>query len=105
MTGLDALPLWAAVLAGVAVVVGAATTLLGSIGLLRLTTFYERAHAPTLGSSMGAAFVLLGSIVLFSALGTRAVVHEVLLWVFVTVTTPVTLVWLVRTATGRKPPD
>lgn len=105
MSALDALPMWAAVVAAIAVVAGAGMTLLGSFGLLRLRTFYERAHAPTLGSSLGSAFVLLGSIVLFSALGTRAVVHEVLLWVFVTVTTPVTLVWLVRTATGRKPPD
>ena len=105
MTGLDALPMWAAIVAGVAVVIGAAMTLLGTIGLLRLETFYARAHAPTLGTSLGAAFVLLGSIVLFSTLGTRAVVHEVLLWAFVTVTTPITLVWLLRTATGRKPPD
>ena len=105
MSALASLPMWAAVVAGMAVLVGAAMTLLGSIGLLRLETFYQRAHAPTLGTSLGAAFILLGSIVLFSALGTRAVVHEVLLWMFVTVTTPITLVWLLRTATGRRPPD
>ena len=37
----------------------------------------------------------------FSALGTRPILHEVLIVIFVTVTTPVTLTILVRAASLR----
>lgn len=95
------LPLWAAILVSAFIVAGAAFTLIGAIGLVRLKTFYERVHAPTLGATMGAAFILLGSVVCFSVLQTRPVLHEVLIAVFATVTTPVTLILLVRAALYR----
>ena len=86
----------------VLLVVGAAITLIGSIGLLRLRTFYERVHAPTLGMTLGTACIALASMIYFSALETRAVVHELLIVVFVLVTTPVTLMILVRAAQLRE---
>ena len=101
MTDLDTLPAWAALLASVLVLLGAGITLVGAIGLLRLRTFYERMHAPTLGATWGAGGVLLGSIVLFSVLEARPVLHEALIAVFVTVTTPVTLMLLARAALYR----
>ena len=101
MTDLDTLPVWAALLASVLVLLGAGITLVGAIGLLRLRTFYERMHAPTLGATWGAGGVLLGSIVLFSVVQARPVLHEALIAVFVTVTTPVTLMLLARAALYR----
>ena len=101
MTDLDTLPAWAALLASVLVLLGAGITLVGAIGLLRLRTFYERMHAPTLGATWGAGGVLLGSIVLFSVVQARPVLHEALIAVFVTVTTPVTLMLLARAALYR----
>ena len=95
------LPLWAAVLVSLFIVAGAAITLTGAIGLVRLKTFYQRVHAPTLGATMGTALILLGSVVCFSVLQTRPVLHEVLIAVFATVTTPVTLILLVRAALYR----
>ena len=95
------LPLWAAVLVSAFVVAGAALTLIGAIGLVRLKAFYDRVHAPTLGATMGNALILLGSIVCFSVLQTRPVVHEVLILVFAIITTPVTLILLVRAALYR----
>ena len=80
---------------------GAAITLIGSVGLLRLRTFYERVHAPTLGTTLGTACVALASMIYFSALGSRIVLHELLIIVFVTVTTPISLMVLVRAATFR----
>jgi multicomponent K+:H+ antiporter subunit G len=80
---------------------GAAITLTGSLGLLRLRTFYERVHAPTLGTTLGTACIALASIIYFSMLGSRLVVHELLIIVFVTVTTPITLMILVRAASFR----
>jgi multicomponent K+:H+ antiporter subunit G len=80
---------------------GAAITLIGSLGLLRLRTFYERVHAPTLGPTLGTTCVALASIIYFSTSGSRLVVHELLIIVFITVTTPISLMVLVRAAVLR----
>jgi len=101
MTHAADLPAWAALLTSFLVLLGAGFTVIGAIGLLRLKTFYERMHAPTLGSTWGAAGILLGSIVFFSVLQSRPVLHEVLIAIFVTVTTPVTLTLLARAALYR----
>jgi multicomponent K+:H+ antiporter subunit G len=99
------LPLWAAILVSVFIVAGAALTLIGAVGLVRLRTFYERVHAPTLGATMGTALILLGSVVCFTVLQSRPVLHEVLIAVFATLTTPVTLILLVRAALYRDRTD
>ena len=49
------LPAWALMVVVILLVVGAAATLIGSLGLLRLRTFYERVHAPTLGTTWAPA--------------------------------------------------
>jgi multicomponent K+:H+ antiporter subunit G len=101
MTYAGNLPTWAALLTAVLVLLGAGLTLLGAIGSLRFGNFFERVHAPTLGTSWGTGATVLASIVFFSALGSRAVLHELLLGVFITVTTPVTLMLLARAALYR----
>lgn len=95
------LPNWTAMLTSVLVLVGAGLTLIGSLGLLRFKSFYERVHAPTLGSTLGAGAILIASAIYFSVLQTRLVLHEVLIAIFMTVTTPVTLMLLVRAALHR----
>ena len=98
-----ALPLaeWLQVAIGLVVLAGALITFIGTIGLVRWATFYQRIHAPTLGTSFGAALILLASSLYSSfALG-WPVLHEVLILVFILVTTPVTLVLLARAALYR----
>jgi multicomponent K+:H+ antiporter subunit G len=95
------LPLWAAVLVGALVLLGAVITLVGALGLLRLDNFYKRVHAPTLGTTIGTACILAASMICFSTLNTRPMIHEVLIAVFVTLTTPITLMLLVRAALYR----
>lgn len=95
------LPAWAALTTAVLVILGAGVALIGSIGLLRLGNFYQRVHAPTLGATIGAGAILVASMVFFSALDGRPVLHEILIAVFLTVTTPVTLILLVK-ATHRR---
>jgi hypothetical protein len=65
------IPVWAAIIAATLLVVGAGITLIGSLGLLRLATFYERVHAPTLGTTLGAACIASASIITFTALQSR----------------------------------
>jgi multicomponent K+:H+ antiporter subunit G len=95
------LPGWAALLTAALVLAGAGLTFVGSLGLLMLGSFYRRVHAPTLGSTLGAGGILLASMLCFSLLEGRPVLHEVLIAAFVTATTPVTLMVLVRAALFR----
>ena len=101
MTAMGDLPGWVALLVAFCVLLGAAVTLIGSVGLLRLGSFYARVHAPTLGATLGMGSILLGSALYFSVLEARPVVHEILIAVFVTLTTPVTLMLLARAALYR----
>ncbi len=101
MNGIEQVPAWAAVLAAALVLMGAAVTLVGSLGLLRLGTFYERVHAPTLGTTLGTVFVALASIVYFSVLQSRPILHEILIVGLVAVTTPIALTVLVGAARFR----
>jgi multicomponent K+:H+ antiporter subunit G len=101
MTHAAGLPAWAALLTALLLLLGAGLTLTGSLGLLRLKSFYERIHAPTLGTTLGIGCVLLASMVFFSALQARLVLHELLIAAFMVVTTPVTLMLLARAALYR----
>ena len=95
------LPAWAALIVALLVLSGAIVTLVGSIGLLRLKTFYDRVHAPTLGSSLGVTLIVLASILCFSVLRSRLSVHEILIGIFLTLTTPVAFMLLARAALYR----
>ena len=95
------LPIWAALPVALLILFGAGLGLTGSIGLLRLRGFYERVHAPTLGATLGIGCILLASMLFFSVLQSRAVVHEVLITVIMVITAPITLMLLARAAVHR----
>jgi multicomponent K+:H+ antiporter subunit G len=101
MTHLDAIPLWAAIPAAAFLVLGALLTLIGTIGLARLPNFYTRLHAPTLGTSWGTGGIVFASMIVSTATEGRPVLHELLIALFVTVTTPVTLMLLGRATLYR----
>ena len=95
------LPGYIAAATAVLVVLGAALALIGSIGLLRLGSFYDRVHPPAMGSTLGTGCVLIASMVLFSALESRPVVHEIAITVLMIFTTPVTYILIVRAGLHR----
>jgi multicomponent K+:H+ antiporter subunit G len=72
---------------------------------VRLKTFYERVHAPTLGATLGMFLILGGSVVYFTAAEGKFMPVELLVAVFFTVTTPVTLIILARAALFRDRTD
>ena len=84
------------------VLLGAAAAFTGSLGLLRLPTFFERVHAPTMGTTLGTASILAGSMVLFGSLEGRLAMHEILIAAFMTLSTPVTYMLLGRAALQRE---
>jgi multicomponent K+:H+ antiporter subunit G len=102
MTPAELLPAWAALLVALLVLIGGGLALTGAVGTLKLATFFERIHAPTLGTSWGTGAIVLASILCFSVLGSRLAVHEILIGIFVTVTTPVTLMLLARAVLYRE---
>ena len=95
------LPLWASILVALLLVLGSALTLLGTLGPLMLKSFYDRVHPPTLGATCGAASILVASMVYFSVQEGRFVFQEVLLLVCLFVTSPVTLLLIVRAGLHR----
>ena len=100
-TPLDGLPPWLGATVALLLIAGSTLTLLGAFGLVQLKSFYDRIHAPTLGTSWGTATILLASILAYSWIEGRLVVHELIIGIFVTVTTPVTLMVLARAALQR----
>ncbi|MCO6387415.1 monovalent cation/H(+) antiporter subunit G [Aliihoeflea sp. 40Bstr573] len=100
-TGYADVPLWAAIVSAAFILLGAGLSLVGAVGVARLSTFYDRIHAPTLATSWGAGGMVMGSMIFFTAAEGRPVIHEILIGVFVTVTTPVTLMMLGRAAVYR----
>lgn len=94
-------PLWAAIAVAFFVLLGSGLTLIGTIGFARLNSFYERLHAPTLGTSWGTGGMVMASIIYFTVSGDRYAMHEIFIGIFMTVTTPVSLMLLGRAALYR----
>ncbi|HNQ04929.1 MAG TPA: monovalent cation/H(+) antiporter subunit G [Thiobacillaceae bacterium] len=99
-------PLWAALPAALLLICGGLLSIIGSLGLLRLKSYFARTHAPTLGGTLGAGCVLTASMLASSGLAGRPVIHVLLITLFVLMTAPVTSMLLMRAAILRekKPP-
>ena len=101
MIGED-LPFWIAIPASALLIIAGFLSLTGSLGLVRLKTFYERIHSPTLGNTLGAACVLIASILVSTYLESRPIFHEVMITLLLFLTSPVTAMLLMRAAIFRK---
>lgn len=97
----DELPIWLSIVITAFLLWGSGLTLIGAIGLTRGKTFYDRLHMPTLGTSWGVGGIIIASIIYSTFIGHRLVSHEILLAIFLIVTTPVTLMLLSRAAMQR----
>ncbi|MET4684280.1 monovalent cation/H(+) antiporter subunit G [Brevundimonas faecalis] len=95
------LPIWAAWIVVALAISGSLLALTGSVGLIVFKRFYERVHAPTLGATLGMALIVIGSTMFWSFVEGRLALKDLLIGVFLTVTTPVTLVLLARAAVYR----
>jgi multicomponent K+:H+ antiporter subunit G len=98
---LETLPAWAALPAALLLIFGGLCTVIGSLGLARLDTFFQRMHGPSMGNTLGTGCVLLASVLVSTALANRPVVHEILITVFIVITAPMTAMLLMRAAVHR----
>lgn len=94
------LPLWLEVLVAALVLAGAGLALLGSIGLLRLPTFFERLHAPSIIATLGCWLIVHGTVLYFSVTD-RLALHALLIAWFVAITVPIMSILLMRAALFR----
>ncbi|WP_042422749.1 monovalent cation/H(+) antiporter subunit G [Comamonas granuli] len=96
-----ALPLWAEATVAALALLGAGIALVGSLGLLRLPTYFERVHAPAIIATLGLWCIMHASIVYFSVLGRSLALHPLLIALFIAITVPVTNIFLMRAALFR----
>ena len=95
------LPLWLEIIVAVLVLSGAGIALLGSTGLLRLRTFFERVHAPAIIATLGCWLIMHGTVLYFSVADRSLALHALLIAVFVATTVPVMSIFLMRAALFR----
>ncbi|MCZ2327901.1 monovalent cation/H(+) antiporter subunit G [Bartonella sp. F02] len=82
--------LWIAIIIAFFLVLGSGFALIGTIGLLRFSNFYERLHMSSLGANWGVGSILIASFLYSIFVNHRFVIHEILLMIFFIVTIPIT---------------
>ncbi|QIL80882.1 Na+/H+ antiporter subunit G [Diaphorobacter sp. HDW4A] len=95
------LPLWLDIFISVVVVLGALIALIGSSGLLRLKTYFERVHAPSIIATLGTWCIMHATVIYFSVQEHQLAIHAILIAIFIAVTVPVTTIFLMRAALFR----
>jgi len=95
------LPLWVTIPGTLLLVIAGLTTLIGSFGLLRLREFFQRMHGPSMTNTIGVGATLVASMLVSSALAGRPVLHELLIALFVSASSPVTAIVLLQAALYR----
>lgn len=98
---IETLPLWLTIPIVFFLIVGGLIILIGTLGLLRLPNFYQRIHGPAVTITFGAGCILIASMLFFSGLQSRPVIHELLITIFVFLTAPITSMLIMRAAVYR----
>jgi len=86
---------------------GCVFTLLGAVGLVKLSDFFRRIHAPAKASTLGVGCILGASIVYHSVYGAGLHPRELLITVFLFLTAPVSAHLMSRAALSlmERPPQ
>lgn len=85
------------VLVSAFLLLGAGFALIGSWGLAKLPDFYTRLHGPSKASTLGVGGVLIASVIYFAGRGSFSL-HEVLITLFLFISTPVSAHLLAKAA-------
>lgn len=81
---------------------GAAFALIGSWGLVKLPDFYTRLHGPSKASTLGVGGMLIASMIYFAFHEGRVSLHEILVTLFLFISTPVSAHMLAKAALHLK---
>lgn len=99
------IPLWIEIIASILIVLSGIVTLIGNLGLVTLKYFRRRIHAPTLGNSLGLWFLMAASMLISYVLGDRLFFHEMLVVIFIFMTSPISWTLLMRSYVLREARD
>ncbi|MGE0081528.1 MAG: monovalent cation/H(+) antiporter subunit G [Thiohalomonadaceae bacterium] len=102
MSGIETLPAWAAAPVALLLFLGGSIILIGTLGLMRLPSFYQRIHGPAITITLGAGCVLIASMIYTSVSESRWIIHELLISAFVLLTAPVVAMMIMRVAVYRE---
>lgn len=95
-------PFWVEAVVALLLVLSGVFVLISAIGFLRLDDFFLRMHPPALAYTFGSWCVSLASIVYFSTLESRPMLHPWLIIIVLSITVPVTTLLLARVALFRR---
>ena len=101
MNGLESIPAWAALPTAFLLILGGTIVVVGAMGLMRLPSFYHRIHGPAITITLGAGCLLIASMIYFTVLKSRPVIHELIITLFVLMTAPVVAMLIMRAAIYR----
>jgi multicomponent K+:H+ antiporter subunit G len=90
------------ILVSVSILAGAAFALIGSWGLAKLPDFYTRLHGPSKASTLGVGSVLVASMLYFGFHEGEISLHELLITLFLFISTPVSAHMLAKAALHLK---
>lgn len=98
---METMPSWLAIPVILFLLLGSLIIVIGAFGLLRLPNFYQRIHGPAITITLGSGCILIASMIYFTGLQSRLVIHELLITAFVLLTAPVTSMLIMRAAVYR----
>lgn len=101
MNDLESIPVWAALPTALLLILGGIIVVVGAMGLMRLPHFYQRIHGPAITITLGAGCLLIASMIHFTVLKSRPVIHELIITLFVLMTAPVVAMLIMRAAIYR----
>jgi multicomponent K+:H+ antiporter subunit G len=90
------------ILVSVSLLAGAAFALIGSWGLAKLPDFYMRLHGPSKASTLGVGGILIASMLYFGFHEGKVSLHELLITLFLFISTPVSAHILAKAALHLK---
>ncbi len=92
------MPFWLELITSLLLLCGGVFIVLGSLGMIRLSDFYTRLHAPTKATTLGVGSLLIGAMLLSSYQSGEISIYPLLITLFLLLTTPVSTHMLVKSA-------
>ncbi|HBP30229.1 MAG: monovalent cation/H(+) antiporter subunit G [Advenella sp.] len=102
---MDTLSPWIVIPASALIVASGLLVLAASIGMVRVSSFLPRTHTQAIIYSTALWALLLASLLLTFSLKDRTFLHEILIGIFIFITSPVSTILLVRSFVLREERD
>lgn len=95
------LPLWVEIIVSIFALLAGLIAVIAASGVLRLNSFFARVHAPALVTTVGIWCIMVAAIFFFAVKQRSLPADILLIGLFISVTTPVTTIFLMRAALFR----